>query len=83
MQWLLVAALLACHSTHRLIDLRGKIPPAMNYREAFQPRCANKRASVIHVPVIDGRFCVRRSQPNMTWKIRALLRPDIEMKFTI
>jgi hypothetical protein len=29
MEWLLVATLLACNSTDRLIDLRGKIPPAM------------------------------------------------------
>jgi len=100
MEWLLVAALLVCNSTDRLIDLRGKISSAMKSmdfvvtvdpfytrlyiyqpgdREAFQPCCADKRTSVIHVPVIDGRFCVRQSQPNMTWKIRALLRPDIEM----
>ena len=47
--------------------------------EGFQPCCGNKRTSVIHVAILDGRFCVRQSQPNMRWKIRALLRPDIEM----
>jgi hypothetical protein len=100
MEWLLVAALLACNSGDRSIDLSGKIPSAMTsmdfvvtvdpfyarlyiyrpgYPEGFQPCCSDKRTSVIHVPVMDGRFCVKQSQPNMKWNIRALLRPDIEM----
>lgn len=49
------------------------------YPDSIQHCCGNKRTSVIHLPVLDGRFCVRQSQPNMKWTVRALLRPDIEM----
>jgi hypothetical protein len=31
----------------------------------------------LHVPIGTGRFCVRQSQPQMTWRARAVLRPDI------
>jgi|SRR5665213_666651 len=49
------------------------------YPESIQHCCNNKRMSVIHVPVVDGRFCVRQSQPNMKWRVQVLFRSDIEM----
>ena len=49
------------------------------FPDSMQHCCANKRTSVIKVPIVDGRFCVRQSQPQMKWQVRALLRPDIEM----
>jgi hypothetical protein len=49
------------------------------YPESIQHCCGNKRTSVIRVRIVDGRFCIRQSQPQMKWQIRALLRPDIEM----
>jgi hypothetical protein len=43
-------------------------------------RCRrNKPTSVLRVPIGTGRFCVRQSQPQMKWNMRAILRPDIEM----
>jgi hypothetical protein len=47
--------------------------------DSFQQCCSNKPTSVLRVPIGDGRFCIRQSQPNMTWHARAILRPDIEM----
>jgi hypothetical protein len=49
------------------------------FPESLQHCCGNKRASIIKVPVVDGRFCVRQSQPQMKWTVRALFRPDIQM----
>ena len=49
------------------------------YPDSFQQCCSNKRTSVLRVPIVGGRLCVRQSQPHMTWKIRALIRPDIEL----
>jgi len=45
----------------------------------FQQCCSNKPVSVLRVPVGGGRFCIRQSQPHMKWRVRGLLRPDIEM----
>jgi hypothetical protein len=45
----------------------------------FQQCCSDKPTSVLRVPIGDGQFCVRQSQPQMKWRIRELLRPDIEM----
>ena len=47
--------------------------------DSFQQCCGNKKTSVIRVPVGSGRFCVRQSQPRMTWKIRGVLRGSIEL----
>ena len=47
--------------------------------DSFQPCCGNKPTSVLRLPAGSGRFCVRQSQPQMEWHIRALLRPDIGM----
>lgn len=49
------------------------------YPDSIQQCCSGKPAGVLRVPVIDGRFCVRQSQPQMKWSVRAVLRPDREM----
>src|ERR1700731_960914 len=49
------------------------------FPDSFQQCCSNKSTSVLRVPIGDGRFCIRQSQPQMKWRVRALLRPDIEM----
>jgi hypothetical protein len=51
----------------------------LGFPDSFQQCCSNKPTSVLRVPIGEGRFCVRQSQPQMKWSIRALLRPDIEM----
>ena len=65
------------------IDLMVTVEPFYIYQPGFpdslQHCCGNKRASVIKVPVVDGRFCVRQSQPQMKWTVRAIFRPDIQM----
>lgn len=49
------------------------------FPDSFQPCCGNERTAVLKVPVMSGRFCVRQSQPRMTWKIRGMLRGGIEL----
>src|ERR1700733_8291153 len=49
------------------------------YPESVQRCCNNKNASIIRMPVGDGRFCIGQSQPQMKWTVRVLPRPDIEM----
>jgi hypothetical protein len=49
------------------------------FPDSLQHCCGNKPSSIIKVPVVDGRFCIRQSQPQMKWTVRALLRPDIQM----
>jgi hypothetical protein len=49
------------------------------FRDSIQHCCGNKSTSVIKVPVVDGRFYIRQSQPQMKWTVRALCRPDIQM----
>lgn len=51
----------------------------LGFPDSFQPCCGNKPTSVLRLPVGEGRFCVRQSQPQMKWHIRALLRPDVGM----
>ena len=51
----------------------------VGYPDSFQQCCSNKSTSVLRVPIGTGRFCVRQSQPQMKWNMRAILRPDIEM----
>ena len=45
----------------------------------FQQCCSDKPTSVLRVPIGTGRFCVKQSQPQMKWQVRALARPDIEL----
>ena len=49
------------------------------FPDSFQQCCSGKPTGVLRIPVVDGRFCVRQSQPRMRWTVRALSRPDIEM----
>ena len=49
------------------------------FPDSLQKCCGGKPSGVLRIPIIDGRFCVRQSQPQMKWSVRALLRPDIEM----
>ena len=51
----------------------------LGYPDSLQRCCSNKPTSVLRVPIGTGRFCVRQSQPQMKWSMRAILRPDIEM----
>jgi hypothetical protein len=51
----------------------------VGFPDNFQQCCGNKRISVLRVPVGSGRFCVRQSQPRMTWKIRGTLKGGIEL----
>ena len=44
-----------------------------------QQCCDGKPSAVLRIPIVDGRFCVKQSQPNMKWTVRALLMPGIEM----
>lgn len=46
---------------------------------SFQQCCGDKRTSVLKMPVISGRFCLRQSQPHMRWNVRVLLKPDLEL----
>src|SRR5215475_8457794 len=100
METLLLIVALSCQPGERLLDVRGKVPPKLQYLDlvvtvkpfysrisiyqlgfpdSYQSCCGNKPTSVVRVPVGGGQFCVRQSQPQMEWRIRALLRSDIEM----
>jgi hypothetical protein len=49
------------------------------FPDSFQQCCSDKHTSVLKVPILSGRFCVRQSHPQMSWKIRAVINPDIEL----
>jgi hypothetical protein len=49
------------------------------FPDSIQQCCSGKPTAVLRIPVVDGRYCVRQSQPQMKWTVRALLKPDIEM----
>jgi hypothetical protein len=51
----------------------------LGFPHSIQQCCSDKRTSVIRVPVGNGRFCVRQSQPKMKWHAKVLLKPDLEM----
>jgi hypothetical protein len=71
----------------RYVDLVISVKPfytrvyiyQLGFPDSFQPCCGNKPTSVLRLPVTGGHFCVRQSQPQMEWHIRALLRSDVEM----
>ena len=72
---------------HNSIDLMVTVEPFYarfyiyqpGFPDSIQQCCGNKPSSIIKVPVVDGRFCIRQSQPQMKWTARALFRPDIQM----
>ena len=49
------------------------------FPDSFQQCCDNKRVSVLRLPIGSGKFCVRQSQPRMTWKIRGVLNSGVEL----
>ena len=49
------------------------------FPDSLQRCCGGKPSGVLRIPIVDGRLCVRQSQPQMKWTVRALLRPDMEM----
>ena len=51
----------------------------LGFPDSFQQCCSNKPNSVLRVPIGAGRFCIRQSQPQMKWRMRAIARPDIEL----
>ncbi len=82
MEKLLLVAALACQPGDRLIDLSGKIPRgmrSMDFVVSLEPFYTQFYIYQPGFPIVDGRFCVTQSQPQMKWTVHALLRPDIEM----
>lgn len=68
----------------RSIDVLIEVEPFYARLYVYQPGfpdstqscCHNLRNSVLRLPVIDGRFCVKQSQPRMKWKLQVIVRPD-------
>lgn len=68
----------------RSIDLLVSVEPFYARVYVYQPGfpdstqscCRNLPSSVVKLPVIDGRFCIRQSQPQMKWKLQIIGRPD-------
>ncbi len=46
------------------------------FPDSSQSCCRNQPSSVLKLPVIDGRFCIKQSQPKMKWKLQIIGRPD-------
>lgn len=71
----------------RSIDLVVSVEPFYTRFYIYQPgfpesrqQCCNgKPTGIVRIPVVDGKFCVKQSQPQMKWTVRVLLKPDIEM----
>ncbi|WP_156526816.1 hypothetical protein [Bradyrhizobium sp.] len=49
------------------------------FPDSSQSCCRNQSSSVLKLPVIDGRFCIKQSQPQMRWKLRIIGRPEEEI----
>ena len=49
------------------------------FPDSVQNCCGNRPTSVIKVPVIDGRYCIRQSQLQMKWTVRAMFVPELRM----
>ncbi len=70
----------------KFIDLIVSVKPSYarfyiyqpGFPDSFMQCCSDKPSGVLRVPVIDGRFCVRQSQPQMKWRVRAVLKSDVE-----
>ena len=68
----------------RTIDLLVSVEPFYARLYVYQPGFPdstqgcyrNQPSSVLKLPVIDGRFCIRQSQPQMKWKLQIIGRPD-------
>ena len=67
----------------KIIDLLVSVEPFYARLYVYQPGfpdssqscCRNQPSSVLKLPVIDGRFCVKQSQPQMKWKLQIIGRP--------
>jgi hypothetical protein len=83
MEKLLLIAALSCQAGDRLVSVEPFYTRIyiyqLGYPDSFQQCCSNKPTSVLRVPIGAGRFCVRQSQPQMKWRLRAIAKPDIEM----
>ena len=49
------------------------------FPDSIQQCCSGKSTAVLRIPVLNGRYCIRQSQPQMKWTVRVLLKPAIEM----
>ena len=47
--------------------------------ETVQRCCKGRQASVMRVPVEDGRLCIAQSQPQMKWTLRLSFKPSLEL----
>jgi len=47
--------------------------------ETVQRCCKGGRASMMRVPIEDGRFCIAQSQRQMKWTLRLSLKPGLEI----
>ena len=70
-----------------LADVLVTVEPFYTRLSIYQPghfetvqRCCNGRqASVMHVPIENGRFCIAQSQPQMKWTLRLNFKPGLEL----
>jgi|SRR4051812_24500994 hypothetical protein len=68
----------------KTIDLLVSVEPFYTRLYVYQPGfpdsskscCRNSPSSILKLPVIDGRFCVKQSQPQMKWKLQIITRPE-------
>lgn len=71
----------------RSIDLVVSVEPfysrfyiyQLGFPDSIQQCCSSKPTSILRIPVVDGKYCVRQSQAKMKWTVRVLLTPAIEM----
>ncbi|EAQ33845.1 hypothetical protein NB311A_19976 [Nitrobacter sp. Nb-311A] len=49
------------------------------YPDSLQQCCSGRASGVLRVPVMDGRFCIRQSQRQMSWNVRVVLNPGREI----
>lgn len=71
----------------RSVDLVVSIEPfysrfyiyQLGFPDSIQQCCSSKSTSILRIPVVDGKYCVRQSQAKMKWTVRVLLRPAIDM----
>ena len=70
-----------------LADVLVTVEPFYTRLSLYQPghfetvqRCCNGRqASVIRVPIENGRFCIIQSQPQMKWTLRLTFKPGSDL----
>lgn len=68
----------------KTVDLLISVEPFYARLYVYQPGfpdssqgcCRNQPSSILKLPVIDGRFCVKQSQPRMKWRVQVIARPE-------